>query len=115
MKKGDIVLGKNLKPGMAVRSVNHGLAKLVINIDLVGDDTFYSGEPNVHFFDLNDGYYGPCSCGLIPEDEFEILHEQNTEEYQDMVNVICKALYGNIDATNQAIKELATLTEEYIK
>ena len=115
MKKGDIVLGKDLKPGMAVVRVKHRLAKLVIEIDLEGDNKFYDGEPSIHFFDLNDAYYGPCSTSLFPEDEFEILYEHNTEEYIKMVDRVLNELTGNIKGIFEAIEDLDNLTKEYVK
>ena len=113
MKKGDIILGKDLKPGMAVQRTDFGLAKLVIDINL--KDPFYEGDPSIHFFDLNDAYYGPCSTTLDPEGEFEILIAQNTEEYEKMVDGVRDQLNANARACFESIEELGELTEEYIK
>lgn len=115
MKKGDIVKGKDLQPGMAVRRVKFKLTKLVVAAHLEGKGIVCDGEPIIEFFDLDDPYYGPCYTTLDPEDDFEIFIEPNTEEYEKMVKMIRDELSDNIKGIFKAIDELDNLTEEYVK
>ena len=71
------VKGKDLKVGMLI---NRGL---ILEID--GRLDFYQGKPNLTYICINDAYYGPLIGERFPEDDYEILHEEGTPEYEEVL------------------------------
>jgi len=67
---------------------------LVLEINLTSDpDGFWSGQPNITCFDLNDSYYGP-GCRELTETEFEVLDDRR--DLVDAHNIVDSDLAKHI-------------------
>lgn len=77
----NMLLGKDLKPGMLIKE------GLVVSVDLTSNDSFWK-SPHISLLRAEDAHYGLLGAQLDPEEEFEIVHSQGTREYQESLNAI---------------------------
>lgn len=83
------MLGKNLGPG---HLTTFGL---VLEVDHRGENPFW-GVPNITFLCVDDPYYGPVTGELTLDQEYDILHEQNSLEYNNTLVRLAQQLSGYI-------------------
>ena len=96
------MLGKELKVGMMTE---HGL---VLHVSLTDDPNGIWDCPHVYWMDPQDPFYGQLSSRLILDKEYQIVCEQGTPQYREMVK---KMISERAECLTYVEKDIQNLLE----
>jgi len=93
-----MIKGKDLKVGMLTKE------GLILEID--GRLDFYQGKPNLTYICIQDSYWGPLIGERFPDKDYEILHEEGTSEYRE---VLTRMMRECMNHANDKLRHTATI------
>lgn len=93
-----------LEPGMLIKDVG-------LIIETGNDENGFWQGPHISMFCLNDPAFGAVSFQPQSDQEFEILHEKGTQDYEKEVEKIRKVLLETVRYLTSQACLLEKLTE----
>ena len=96
------MLGKDLTPGDLTERRG-----LIVSVRYDSDDRFWEG-PHVWFICRQDSYHGRVGTALDLDEDYEILHERDSEGYKQILAQMREELIESIRHKKADINQVET-------